>query len=72
MIMVKAVGIVIGKLVEGIEGGEKCDKNERQWYDHRCDIVLVIVTKIAYIARTPFLLPLAWLSHPQIDSERKS
>ena len=27
-------------------------------------IVLVLVTKIAYIACHPFLLPLAWLSHP--------
>ena len=64
MPMVEALGIGGGGRVEGLGGGGKVERNGRQRDDHRCYIVLVLVTKIAYIARPPFLLPLAWLSHP--------
>ena len=57
MPMVEAVGIDGGGRVEGIVGGGKGESNGRQRDDHRWDIVLVLVTKISYIACPPFLLP---------------
>ena len=48
MLMVEAVGIGGGGRVEGLGGGGKS--------------VLVLVTKIAYIACPPFLIPLECLS----------
>ena len=48
----------------GFLGCGKGEINGRQWYDNQWDIVLFLVTKIAYITCSPFLLPLAWSSHP--------
>ena len=67
MLMVEAVGIGGGGRVEGIGGGGKGKRNGR----HQDDIVLVLVTKCVYIACPPFLLSLAWLSHPQIEEAVK-
>ena len=58
------MGIGGGGQAEGIGGGEKGEINRWQRDDHRCDIVLVLATKITYNACPPFLLPLVWLSQP--------
>ena len=64
MLMMEAMGIGGGGQVEGLGGSGKSERNGRHRDDHWWDIVLVLVTKIAYIAFPPFLLPLAWLSQP--------
>ena len=45
---------------EGFWGCGKDERNGRQRYDNRWDIVLVLVTKIAYITCPPLLLPFAY------------
>ena len=62
MLMVETVGISGSGGIEVLIGGGKCEINRRQRYDHPWVIVLVLVTKIAYIACAPLLLPLAWLN----------
>ena len=65
MILVEAVRIGGGGQGEGLRDGGKVERNRRQQDDHQWDIVLVLVTKIAYIACPLFLPhPLAWLSRP--------
>ena len=62
MLMGEAVGIGGGGRVEISGGGEKGERNSRQWDDHWRDNVLFLVTEIVYIACPLLLLPLACLS----------
>ena len=49
MLIVEAVGMDKGGRVEGLGSGRKGKRNRRHQDDHRLDIVLVLVSKIAYI-----------------------
>ena len=58
--------------VEGFWGSGKGERNERQRGDNKWYIVLVLVTKNAYITCPPFLIPLSWLIHLLIKESGQS
>ena len=60
MLIMEAVRVGGGGKVEGLGGSGQGERNERQRDDHKCDIVLVLVMLISYIAYLIFLLPLEW------------
>ena len=66
-VTVLAVEIGGGGQVKGFGGGGQDEINERQRDGHWRDIVLVLLTNIYCIAPPIVLLPLARLSHLQVE-----